>query len=80
MIAHICAIQATMATSDGVRIVVDSLGYATCKDRKQKCKMIEINGAMFDVTWSINFENVHIIKHEVTCCIHTHAWVSALSA
>ena len=42
---------------DGSRL--DSLGYATCKDRKQKCEMIEINDAMFDLTWSISFKNVN---------------------
>ena len=29
---------------------------ATYKDRKQKGELIEINGAMFDVTWTITFE------------------------
>ena len=62
-IAHICTIQATMATSDGVRMVIDWLGHATYNDRQQKCGLIEINGTVFDVTWTITFENVHILKY-----------------
>ena len=52
---------------------------ATYKDRKQKGELIEINGAMFDVTWTITFESVHIIDNKLLVA-YTHTWVSAFSA